>query len=192
MATPRFSFSGWNSFKLSPQVNPAMVSITTPGLLAPGAAAPAPAATSPGQLVAQTNAANTNLPAWLQTSVNDLNAQEALRRTLAGAVTGGAPAPTQNIGDILQGVAAVTAARGGFNTSLNQINEQARLQLLQQQRNQLRPQGAFGFMNPLDVNRSIGLDREIEAYRNVNLPLATGAVGGFRSSGWVNPFRTFA
>lgn len=152
---------------------------------------PGAPATQPGQLVAQTNAANTNLPAWLQAEVDRLNAQQALRTQLSGQVTGGGGAPTQNIGDILQGVAAVTAARGQFNTSLNQVNEQARLQNLIQQRNQLRPTGGFGFNDPFMVPQQRALDQQIDAYRNVNLPLAAGAVGGFRSSGWVNPYRTF-
>lgn len=145
---------------------------------------------STGQLVGQTNAANTNLPAWLQAEVDRLNAQDALRTQMAGQVTGGG-APTQNIGDILQGVAAVTGARSQFNTSLNQINEQARLQNLIQQRSQLRPTGGFGFNDPTQVPRMLDLERQISGYQNVNLPLAAGAVGGFRSSGWVNPFRTF-
>lgn len=212
-ALPKFSFSGWTSQSLAPKVNPATVPpvglpaaptvglppgvrnvvgsagsfntlrpqpITTPGLTAP---------TAPGQLVAQTSAANTSLPAWLQAEVDRLNAQDALRTQMAGQVTGGGG--TQNIGDILQGVAAVTSARGGFNTSLNQINEQARLQNLITQRSQLRPTGGFGFNDPLQVPRMLDLDRQISGYQNVNLPLAAGAVGGFRPSGWVNPFRTF-
>lgn len=184
-ALPKFSFSGWSSSRISPQVNPAAVPITTPGLAPPGGTV-----TAPGQLVGQTSAANTNLPAWLQAEVDRLNAQDALRTQMAGQVTGGA-APTQNIGDILQGVAANTAARSQFNTSLNQINEQARLQSLIQQRSQLRPTGGFGFNDPLQVPRMLDLDRQISGYQNVNLPLAAGAVGGFRSSGWVNPYRTF-
>lgn len=181
MALPKFSFSGWTSQSLAPKVAPAAVPSVTPGLTAP---------TAPGQLVAQTSAANPNMPAWLQTEVDRLNAEQALRTQLAGQVTGGV-APNQNIGDILQGVAAVTSARGQFNTSLNQINEQARLSNLVQQRSQLRPTGGFGFNNPLQVPAMLDLDRQIEGYRNVNLPLAAGAVGGFRPSGWVNPYRTF-
>lgn len=180
-ALPRFSFTGWSSQSIAPKINPATVPIAPP---------PAAIATPPGQLIAQTNAANTNLPAWLQSEVDRLNAQQALRTQMAGAVTG-APAPTQNIGDILQGVAAVTAARGGFNQQVFGMNEAARLQNLIQQRNQLRPTGGFGFNSLLDVPRQLALDRQIEDYQRVNLPVAAG----IRPSGWtspyVNPFRTF-
>lgn len=137
----------------------------------------------PGQLVGQTNAANTNLPAWLQTEVARLNAQDALRTQLMGSVTGGggpaAPAYDPNIG-----IAAVTNARANYNAQINQLNEQARLQNLVQQRSQLGGSGAFGFSAPFEAGRMQDLDRQIAGYRQVNLPLAAGAFGG-RSSGWV-------
>lgn len=185
MATlPKFSFSGWSSQSIAPKVNPASVPITTPGLAAPGTTV-APT-TAPGQLVAQTSAANTNLPAWLQAEVDRINAQDALRTQLMGSVTGGGgggPAFDPQIG-----AAALTDARARYNAQVNQMNEQSRLQSLVQQRNQIRPQG-FGFTNPFDVNRLIGLGNQIQDYQNVNLPLASSAVSGIRrnTSGWVQP-----
>lgn len=197
MAAPKFSFTGWNSQTLAPKV-PVTASVegAAGGFSMPKAPMSATAVTTPG-LAAPANATGAlagTIPAWLQAEIDKLNAAQALRTQLTGQVTGGAPAPSQNIGDLLQGVAAVTAARSGFNTSMNQINEQARLQNLVQQRSQLQPTGGFGFNDPLQVPRMLDLDRQISGYQNVNLPLAAASAGG-RSSGWtspyVNPFRTF-
>lgn len=183
MASPRFSFSGWNSFTLAPKVNPASVQVQTPGLLPPGA----PAAAAP-QLVGQTSAANTNLPAWLQQEVDRINAQQALRTQLAGQVTGGEGAQAF---DPNMGIAALTNAQANYNAQINQMNEQARLANLVQQRASLtQNQSAFSFTNPFDVNRVIGLDRQIQNFQNVNLPLAASAVSGQRqrrtASGWLS------
>lgn len=177
MASPRFSFSGWNSFSIAPKVNPASVPVQTPGLLPPAA---------PGQLVAQTSAANNNLPAWLQQEVDRINAQDALRKQLAGQVTGGQA--TQAF-DPNMGIAALTNAQANYNAQINQMNEQARLANLVQQRASLtQNQSAFGFTNPFDVNRIIGLGNQIQSFQNVNLPLAASAVSGQRrnSSGWLS------
>lgn len=172
MALPRFSFSGWTSQSLAPKVNPASIPIATP-----------PA----GQLVAQTNAANTNLPAWLQDSVNQLNAAQALRTQMAGQVMGAPAAPPAF--DPNLGVAAVTNARANYNQQVFGMNERARLANLVQQRNLMSSPNAFGFNNPMDVSRQIGLDRQIEDYQRFNLPTSGwvgGGGGGRYSNGLLN------
>lgn len=178
MASPRFSFSGWNSFSLAPKVNPASVPIQTPGLLPPATAA-AP------QLVGQTSAANPNLPAWLQQEVDRINAQEALRTQLAGQVTGGG-ASAVNEGGILSGFADILRARTSHSQMVNQMNEQARLANLVAQRDQLQPTSAFSFTNPFNVNRIIGLGNQIQDFQNINLPLAAGSAPRRNASGWLS------
>lgn len=243
-AIPKFSFSGWTSSRIAPQVNPATVPPPTATFSSAadirkkamaGGFTPAPPkealerikalpggvqawakaimsgkdpqigtstdpinavakplsdttsmlGTGTGTLVGTTNTANTDLPGWLQSEVDRLNAQDALRTQMAGQVTGGATAPPAF--DPNLGVAAVTNARANYNAQINQVNEQARLQNLIQQRNQIRP-GGFGFTNPFDVNRLIGLGNQIQDYQNVNLPLAASAVSGQRrnASGWLS------
>lgn len=175
-AFPKFSFTGWNSQSLAPKINPASVPIVTPGLAPPGGTVTAPAA--PDQLVGTTNAANTNLPAWLQAEVDRLNAQEALRKTLTGQVTGGS-APTQNVGDLLQGAAAQQRSAALYNQQIFGMNERARLQNLVQQRNLMSaPTGAFGFNAPFQAEGLQNLDRQISDYQRFNLPTSSGWVGG--------------
>lgn len=207
MASPRFSFSGWNSFSLAPKVNPA--SMPTPILRPPGTPTPAsrsgigvvvPSDLGPGvapvtdtrtggalgPALAQTSAANPNLPAWLQAEVDRINAQQALRTQLAGQVTGGQAAQAF---DPNMGIAAVTNAQANYNAQINQMNEQARLANLVQQRSSLtQNQSPFGFTNPFDVNRILGLGNQIQSFQNVNLPLAAGAASGQRrnASGWLS------
>lgn len=178
MALPRFSFSGWTSSRVSPQVNPAAVPIVTPGLLPPGGAAPAAPATAPGQLVATTNAANTNLPAWLQAEVDRLNAQDALRRAALGGFGGGGGAPAAPAFDPQIGAAAYMNAQANYNQQVFGMNQNARLAGLVQQRNLMSaPTGVFGFSGPFQAGELQNLDRQISDYQRFSLP-TSGWVGG--------------
>lgn len=183
MASPRFSFSGWNSFSIAPKVNPASVPIQTPGLLPPAA---------PGQLVAQTSAANNNLPAWLQAEVDRINAQQALRTQLAGQVTGGGM-QSLDIGSLLAGQAALTQAQTGAN--LYQDQRALNNQIQEQMRRRAALNQTLGAPGLYDLSGARALDTQLNYLQSSAAPLGARTLSAFgtapRSSGWISPMGGF-
>lgn len=180
MASPRFSFSGWNSFSIAPKVNPASVPIQTPGLLPPAA---------PGQPVAQTSAANTNLPAWLQQEVDRINAQQALRTQLAGQVTGGG-GQSLDLGGLLTGIANVTQAQTANQALQQQRGIENVIGTTQQQRSNILGLGSPGLY---DLSGASMLDRRLRDFTTRAAPQSTFLASSFgnRPSGWISPMGGF-
>jgi hypothetical protein len=168
----QFSFSGWNSYSLSPKA------VTTP----PAAATPAAATNTSlvGQVGAGQAANVAGLPSWLADTVSGLNSGSSLLTALQG-LGGGGPAQVQDIGSILRGIAATTHSQAAYNSQVNQMNEASRLAQLVQQRNQVESP-VNSLSNPFDTARRVGLDRQISDFQRVNIPAATAA-----TSGWVSP-----